>query len=679
MKLPTSSSQYFDAVPHVPRNPGIPIAGEDFFGRAVTIGNNVDRLPASLIIAPDRLGGMGVIRAALPIAVRHCGGIRPTMRKAWTVFKREGWNGVRRRIISAGRSSRFYRNNYSEWIRRYDTLTDETRAAMRASIGTFAHSPLISILMPVCGPKAELLVDAIDSVRKQIYPHWELCIAGNASCSRELRAILERYAFEDSRIRVAFGEQNLSIFEPSNNALELATGSWATIFEPDSLLAESALFWIVDGINQNPDCGLIYSDEDKIDKKGRRFAPYFKCDWNVDLFYSHNMISRLAVYRTALLREIGGLNPEMDGCRDYDLALRCIEKLKPNQIFHIPRILCHERAIAEDCGHSADFTSLAKPDGANVLNAHFQRQSVAASAEFIGHGYRVRYALPEKPPLVSVIIPTRDGVHLLRPCVASILAKTTYPNFEILIVDNGSSSRSTLRYFKKLESESRVRIVRDDQPFNFSALNNTAVKSARGDLVALLNNDIEVISPDWLSEMVSHALRPGVGAVGARLWYPNETLQHGGVILGVGGAGSHSHKHLPRHQLGYFGRASLVQNFSAVTAACMVVRKEIYEEVGGLNETELQVAFNDLDFCLRLLEAGYRNIWTPFAELYHRESATRGYENTPEKQARYAKEAAYLSDRWGMKRLNDPAYSPNLTLDRADFSPAWPPRVKPMV
>jgi GT2 family glycosyltransferase len=396
----------------------------------------------------------------------------------------------------------------------------------------------------------------------------------------------------------------------------------------------------------------------------------------VDLFYSQNMFSHLGVYRADLLNEIGGFREELEGSQDYDLALRCLERIEPKQIHHIPRVLYHWRMHAESTEKSGDAKSCALLAGERALNDHFQRQNVNARAELVGFGYRVHHVLPDVPPLVSLIIPTRNGLQLIRQCVESILKKTTYPNYEILIVDNGSDDPATLQYFKELQSDPRIRVVRDDRPFNYSALNNAAVKLARGEVVGLLNNDLEVISPEWLSEMVSHALRPGVGAVGARLWYPNNTLQHGGVVIGLGGVAGHSHKHLPQKMSGYFWRASLIQSFSAVTAACLVIRKSVYEEVGGFNEDDLQIAFNDIDFCLRVREAGYRNIWTPYAELYHHESATRGYEDTPERQARFAKEVQYMKQRWGDTLLNDPAYSPNLTLGHDDFSLAWPPRVE---
>ena len=418
--------------------------------------------------------------------------------------------------------------------------------------------------------------------------------------------------------------------------MEVAQGEWVVLLDHDDLLPAHALFKVAEVINKYPNCRLIYSDEDKIDDLGVRSDPYFKSDWNQDLFYSHNMFSHLGVYDAELIRKVGGFRIGLEGSQDYDLALRCIEHITPHQIQHIPHVLYHWRIHAESTASSSDAKPYAILAGARAINEHFERCGVDALVETTASTYRVRYALPKNLPLVSLVIPTRNGVRLLRQCVESILEKTSYSPYEILIVDNGSDEPETLQYLESLKLKSNIQIIRDDRPFNYSALNNAAVRKAKGEIIGLVNNDIEVISPDWLSEMVSHALRPDVGAVGARLWYSNDTLQHGGVILGLGGVANHAHKHLPRNAPGYMGRACLIQSFSAVTAACLVIRKYIYESLGGLNEIDLAVAFNDVDFCIRVREAGYKNIWTPDADLYHHESATRGAEDTPEKIARFA-------------------------------------------
>jgi glycosyltransferase involved in cell wall biosynthesis len=620
------------------------------------------------------------------LAVSRGGGVRNTVLKAFQLYRREGFTGIKRgfRVVAmsneiplASGPGECGRYDYVEWVRRYDTLTDETRFIARAQIERFFNKPLISVVMPTYNAKPEWLIEAIESVRNQIYPHWELCIADDASTDKAIRPILEHYTKNDSRIKVVFHEKNGHISMASNSALELVSGEWVALLDHDDLISEHALFWVAQTINQYADARLIYSDEDKIDEIGKRSDPYFKCDWNEDLFYSHNMFSHLGVYNASLLREIGGFRLGLEGSQDYDLALRCIERIKPDQIRHIPHVLYHWRVHAESTAQSSDAKPYAMLAGERALNEHFQRLNVDAKAELIGFGYRVRYGLPRSLPLVSVIIPTRNGLQLIKQCVQSIFEKTTYSNYELLIVDNGSDDPNTLEYFDSLKTESRVRVLRDDRPFNYSALNNAAVRFAKGELIALLNNDIEVISPEWLSEMVSHAVRPGIGAVGARLWYPDNTLQHAGVILGLGAANvaGHPHCRMPRGHHGYFGRASLCQSFSAVTAACLVIRREIYEKVEGLNEVDLQVTFNDVDFCLRVREAGFRNVWTPYAELYHHESASRGSDDVPEKRARFDKEVQYMKRRWGKLLPYDPAYNPNLTLDYSDFSLSYPPRI----
>ena len=479
------------------------------------------------------------------------------------------------------------------------------------------------------------------------------------------------------RIRASrsFSGRETDTFPPRRTVPALATGEWVALLDQDDRLAEHALGWLADTIGRTPSLQLIYSDEDKIDERGRRHDPYFKCDWNRDLFYSQNMFCHLGAYRRTLLESIDGFQEGVEGAQDHDLVLRCIEQTGDEAIAHIPHVLYHWRVHSGSTASGSDAKSYAAQAGQRALNDHFRRMGMAATAEWAGHGYRVRHALPSPAPLVSLIIPTRNALALMRTCVESILTLTTYSSYEIIIVDNGSDDPAALEYFASLTADPRVRVLRDDSPFNYSALNNRAVAGARGSLVALINNDIEVRSPEWLSEMVSIALQPGVGAVGAKLLYPDDTIQHAGIVLGIGGVAGHGNKHgRPPHH-GYFGRTGLTSSWSAVTAACMVVRRDAFLEVNGLDQTVLKVAFNDVDFCLKLKAAGYRNVLTPFAELYHHESATRGYEDSPEKRARFRAESDYMRRRWSEWLRNDPAYNPNLTLQHEDFSLAWPPRV----
>lgn len=567
------------------------------------------------------------------------------------------------------------RNNYSEWVKRYDSLDAEKSQSIIKEIQKMSHHPKISIILPVYNPPLELLDQAIQSVRDQLYPNWELCIADDASKSKAVIELLRQHETQDPRIRLILRAENGHISRASNTALSIATGEFVALLDHDDLLPAHALFWVAKAIINHPTAGLIYSDEDKIDRQGKRFSPYFKPDWNQDLFLSHNMIAHLGVYRTTLVRKVNGWRAGFEGAQDYDLALRCVEELKAEDIIHIPRVLYHWRVHKASTSASIDVKSYAIKNGELALNEHLRRRGIAGRAEFVGHGYKVHYFLPETPPLVTLIIPTRNGLQLLRQCVESILQKTNYLNYEILIVDNGSDESETLEYLKELDTHDNINIMKDARPFNYSALNNAAVKVAKGDLIALINNDIEVISPNWLSEMVGLALQPEVGGVGARLLYGDNRLQHGGIVLGIKGVAAHAHKYFPNRHHGYCKRMSLISSFSAVTAACLLIRKKIYNEVGGLNESDLKIAFNDVDFCLKVREAGYRNVWTPFAELYHHESATRGIEDTAEKRARFSQEVQYMQKRWGDKLLTDPAYNPNLTLEAEDFSFAWPPRL----
>jgi glycosyltransferase involved in cell wall biosynthesis len=655
------------------------------------------------LTAPVRFIGHQVLRyklavKAMPYALSACGGYGGLIKHAWIKYQSEGINGIKRRILFSA-SDRTARpliehgiqiniddneqpdlNDYDQWVLRYDTLTNQDRDRIKERINQLQIKPLISVIMPVYNPPLNLLEEAIRSVQKQLYSNWELCIADDASTDLGVRELLQHFAENDERINVVFRKKNGHISAASNSALKIAKGEYVALLDNDDLLPEHAFFWVIDAIISHPDASLIYSDEDKVDESGRRFDPYFKPDWNPDLFLSHNKICHLGVYRTDLVRKLGGFRLGYEGAQDYDLALRYIECLESQQIVHIPRVLYHWRSHAGSTAKAGSEKNYALTAGERALNDYFKRTKIQAKAELLEFGmYRAIYTIPSPAPLVSLIIPTRNGLSLIKQCIESIVNKTKYTNYEILIIDNNSDDPMVLDYFAGLSKDSRIRVLRDERPFNYSALNNSAVQQAKGDYLGLINNDIEVISPDWLDEMIGLAIQPGVGAVGARLWYPNDTLQHGGCITGIGGVAGHSHKHLPKEHFGYFARAQLIQTLSVVTAACLVIKKSIYQEVDGLDEVNLKVAFNDVDFCLRVREAGYRNIWTPYAELYHHESATRGYEDTPEKQARFRDEVLYMQKRWGSLLNEDPAYNPNLTLEHEDFSLAWPPRVTSLV
>jgi len=566
--------------------------------------------------------------------------------------------------------------NYRLWTKLYDTLTDADREAILARISVLNYKPLISVLMPVYDVEEVWLRAAIESVRKQLYPHWEFCIADDNSTQPHVRRVLEEYAHKDARIKVTYRQQNGHISAASNSALDLISGEFIALLDHDDELPEHALYMVVEELNEWPDADLIYSDEDKIDEKGERYHPHFKADWNPDLFYSCNMISHLGVYRASIVKKIRGFREGYEGSQDYDLALRFIEQIPEAHIRHIPRVLYHWRAISGSVALASDEKSYPHQAARKAISSHLERKGIKATVTE-GHNcfHRVIYPVPDPAPLVSLIIATRDRPELLSQTVAGLLDETDYGPIEIIIVDNLSKNTETLKYLREIQKDPRVKVIEYRDIFNFSAINNLGFRESSGEVVAIINNDIKIISPGWLKEMVSHALRPGIGVVGAKLLYPDDTVQHAGVILGVRGVAAHAHRLIPRNSPGYINRAMIIQNLSAVTGACMVTRREVFEEVGGLDEVNLAVAFNDVDFCIRVMEKGYRIVWTPYAELYHLESASRGRDDTPETAPRFKKEVDYMLEIWKDRLSYDPCYNPNLTMVDEDFSLAVPPRI----
>jgi O-antigen biosynthesis protein len=537
----------------------------------------------------------------------------------------------------------FDRSDYTEWVRRYDNPTESdiaTAAVDAQALAAHSGAPTFSLLMAVESPNVQWLKEALASVQAQIYPKWELCIAVSNQTDAAVREVLGNMVAADQRIKLVHASAGQDLLDA---AFGMAMGDWVVEFNTINKIAYKAMNTPAIDIFNGLKCDIIFTDSDKLFAPNfERAAPDFKPDWNLDLFLStgssQNYTQDLCFFKADLVRELGGFD-----C-GFELISRALTRVESPCIHHIPKVLVHVRQVET----GAETALLQK----------------------------MQYALPTAPPLVSLIIPTKNNVALLRQCIDSILSKTSYPNYEILVVDNGSDQPETLDYLKTLTTIPRIRVIRDNYAFNYSALNNYAVTFARGEVLALVNDDIEVASVDWLTEMVGHALRPGVGAVGARLWYPDQTLQHAGMVL-VGGVARHVHKHLPAGQAGFNRRAVLTQNFSAVTGACLIVKKELFEQVGGLNDQELAIGFNDVDLCLKLVEAGYRNVWTPYAELIHHESATRGQDNSPEKQRRAEKELRYMRKRWGDKLHVDPAYNPNLSDGHDDMSFAWPPRECP--
>lgn len=566
---------------------------------------------------------------------------------------------------------------YSAWINQYDTLSPDDLSMIRSHIKTFKRKPRISILMPVYNTPERFLREALDSVLAQLYPNWECCIVDDASTNPEIRQIIESYKKEDPRIKVTYREVNGHISVASNTALSMATGEYIGLLDHDDVLREHTLYMVVNEINRFPQTEMVYSDEDLIDEFNVRYDPYFKPDWNPELFFGQNLISHFSVYRASKVRRVGGFREGYEGAQDWDLAMRISEIVPAFSIRHIPFILYHWRAIIGSTALSSIYKGYAKEAQYSTLNSHFERMGHAVELTFTDdeHWKLQHLIIADPKPLVSIIIPTRNQVQLLKKCIESIQLKSIYPNYEIIIVNNQSDEVDTLNYLDQIGKDEIITVLNYDLPFNYSAINNFAAQHARGEVLVFLNNDIEVISPNWLDEMIGHAIRSEIGAVGAMLYYPNDTIQHAGVVLGMRGIAGHIHYGSPRGTIGQRGRARLTQNFSAVTGACMAVSKEKFLKVGGFNEKQLPIAYNDIDLCIRLIEAGYRNVWTPHAELYHHESLSREYEDTPEKLERVKSEAEYLVNTWPEIIANDPAYNPNLSSTIPNFSPAFPPRV----
>jgi glycosyltransferase involved in cell wall biosynthesis len=586
------------------------------------------------------------------------------------------WHPLTERVLHTSSRPREVQD-YTAWVAAFDTMSEEKVEHLRRRIAGLAENrrPLISVLMPVYNTPKRWLDRAIESVVAQVYPNWELCIADDASPSPEVRQVLEKWKEKDARIRVTYREANGHISIASNSALELAQGEFVALVDHDDEVPVHALAEIVFFLADHPETDVVYSDEDKIDENGVRLRPYFKPDFMPDLLFGQNCVSHFAAYRTELVRRVGGFRAGYEGSQDWDLVLRVCEASSPGRIGHVPKILYHWRIIAGSTSLEISSKSYAVDSARRALADHFKRRGIKTSIEPVpGSNWQIVYPLPDQCPLVSIIIPTRNRADLVRLCVASIIARTSYSPYEIILVDNHSDDPEALSLFKQLAAEPNVRVVRYEGAFNYSAINNFAVHLASGELVCLLNNDIEAINEAWLTEMVSHAVRPEIGAVGAKLFYPNGRIQHAGVVLGLNGVAGHAFAQHPRDSHGYWNRARVAQNYSAVTAACMVVRKQVFEKVGGLNEKDLPVAFNDVDFCLRVREAGYRNLWTPFAQLYHHESISRGKDDTPAKLARAASEVDYMRRKWGSLLDRDPAYNPNLALSVRGFDLAWPPR-----
>lgn len=556
--------------------------------------------------------------------------------------------------------------DYQKWMRNKQLSLEELEKQRQEY---FEYVPKISIVVPLYKTPSNYLKELIESVKCQTYSNWELCLSDGSGADSPLKKVLQDYAKSDKRIKVVFSDTQLKISENTNKAIEIAEGEYIAFADHDDLLTPNALYECVCALNQNRDIDMIYTDEDKISMDGKEyFEPHFKTDFNIDLLCSMNYFCHLVVVNVGLIAKVGCLRSEYDGAQDYDFVLRCVESAK--KIYHIPMVLYHWRAHRESTSENPKSKMYAFEAGRRAVQAHYDRIGVNAKVsqgEYLGL-YKTEFVLEDKP-LISIVIPNKDHIEDLDKCIESIESKSSYENYEYIIIENNSEKESTFRYYEQLETENpKVKVVYWDKEFNYSAINNYGVNWAKGDYLLFLNNDTEFISTTCLEELVGYCKRDDVGVVGARLYYPDDTIQHAGVIVGFGGIAGHAFIGLPRGANGYFSRIICAQDMSAVTGACMMVKRKVFEQVGGFDE-KLQVALNDIDLCMKIRSAGYLIVYNPYAELYHYESKSRGLEDTGEKVERFNNEIALFAHKWpDILKNGDPYYNPNLSLARGDFS-----------
>lgn len=545
--------------------------------------------------------------------------------------------------------------------------SEHNKGSRKEEANALQYRPKISIIVPVYNTDERWLRHCLESVRNQLYDNWELCVVDGGSTKPYIRTVLEGFAKQDTKILLRFLGENRGIAGNSNAALALATGDFVGFLDHDDELESSALYEVAKLLNENQDTDFIYSDEDKISITGKRMNPHFKPDWSPDTVYSHNYITHFAVIRKDIINDLGGFREGYDGSQDYDLFLRVMDRTQ--RIAHIPRVLYHWRMIPRSAASSSNAKPYARMAAKKAIKDSLGRREKEAGVldGLCVDSYRVRYKI-FRHPKVSVIVPARDDVKSLRRCIESVMGKTDYDHFEILIIDNQSKQSETLKYFDRVKENPKVRIRMYDGAYNYSEINNYAVSLTDSEYVIFLHNDTEVISREWLTAMLEHVQREEVGIAGGLLYYPNNTIQHAGVIIGIRGTAGHPHRHFSRRDPGYFHRARIIQDLSAVTGACMMIKKSTFERAGGF-DGEFKVALGDIDLCLTIREEGFSIVYTPYAELYHYEPRNRGYEDAPENRAGLKKEMEYFQKKWkGVLAKGDPHYNPNLSLDREDFS-----------
>ena len=554
---------------------------------------------------------------------------------------------------------------YGPWYRAY-IPTEETLETQRKQ--KFDYSPLISIAVPAYHTPVEFLRQMIESLIVQTYSNWELCIVNASPDNEEMQKVLAEYSAGDSRVRFCNLKENLGIAENTNRAFAMTKGEFVGLLDHDDLLAPNALYEIVKILQDHPQADALYTDEDKVTTElDEHFQPHLKPDFNLDLLRSNNYICHFFVVRKSIVEKAGGFRKEFDGAQDYDFIFRCTENA--GEVLHVPEILYHWRTHKASTADNPASKMYAFEAGKRAIEAHLERTGTkgeVSHTQDLGF-YRVKYPVQGKP-LVSVIIPNKDEKETLQTCLEMLEKNTGYQNFEIIIVENNSTTDEIFRYYKELSGNRKIHLLRWGKEFNYSAINNFAVAHAKGEYLLFLNNDVKSINPDWLEEMLGVCQRPEVGGVGAKLIYPDNTIQHAGCVIGMGGIAGHMFVDMPADRTGYLHKASLLQDMSAVTAACLLMKKEVFEQAGGFTE-ELAVAFNDVDLCLKVRKNGYLIVYDPYAKLYHMESKTRGAEDSKEKVRRFQTEIEYMRCHWiDILKNGDPCYNKNLSLTKWNYS-----------
>ena len=592
--------------------------------------------------------------------------IKNDLNKVKYYFRRYGFAEVSKkvfkRIFCIKENRKTNQEQYKIWMQKNNLTSEEIQKQKEYK---FEVNPKISIVVPMYNTDKIFLKELIESLEKQTYSNWELCLADGSENQDE---DLKQYYEKNEKIKYKFLNENKGISENTNAAIEMVTGEYIGFLDHDDLLSVDALFEMVKVINDKKEVEFIYSDEDKIDEQYERFEPYFKPDYSPETLACNNYITHFVVVKKELVDRVGKLNSEFNGAQDFDFVLRATKEAK--LVVHISKVLYHWRVHKTSTANVADAKPYAYEAGLKAVESYIDslgRKAKVANGQDVPGIYKIKYEI-EGEPKVSILIPNKDNVNLLRKCIDSILKLTTYKNYEIVVIENNSNKKETLKYYTEISQNEKVRIINSGiKEFNYSKIINFGVKNVDGEFIIQLNNDTKILTPDWIENMVGYAQNKEIGAVGARLYYEDKTIQHAGIIIGISGIAGNMLVNLPYGKHAYFGREAAIRNVAAVTGACLMCRRELYEEVGFMDEENFKVAFNDVDLCLKFLEKGYRNVYNPYVELIHYESKSRGYEYTEEQEKRFKQESEKFKLKWKKYIDYDPYYNINFSRKTCNY------------